>query len=375
MATSSSMAPADVSRSHDSSKRAATRGRAGRRSTAAGCRSAGRCLSARVGATGFETPRSTPIEQRRILDGTAQRPDVIERRCSAGTTPSIGNLADRRLQTDEPARRRRNADRAAGVGADRCVAPSRPAPMPPIRRTSRPASECRSSGWGRDRTPSLRWSCRARTRAGWSCRRRPRRPRGAVPMSDRVTSRDVSVAHARDAAVVGVPADVDEILERDRNAVQRSAVVAALRSPDRPALACASASSASTVMNALSDRIAFGDARQAASVAASAVTPSISIGGQDRPPCVAQRTCSDVRPARSVASRFQSAARSSAVERERVSSSGRRAGSCRRSASCSDCSSQACRGSTESTYLIHMRRTKIIATLGPASASDTAFAS
>src|SRR4026207_1906509 len=47
------------------------------------------------------------------------------------------------------------------------------------------------------------------------------------------------------------------------------------------------------------------------------------------------------------------------------------AGGCRRSASCSDCSSQACRGSTEIAYLIHMRRTKIIATLGPASASDT----
>ena len=102
------------------------------------------------------------------------------------------------------------------------------------------------------RRPTPRWWCRARTRGGWSCRRTRRRPRAAArPPSRRAPPR--GSRRTCDAAVVGTPRDVDDVLERDRHAVQRAAAAARAqlaigrargrRAPRRPA----------RVMNALID--------------------------------------------------------------------------------------------------------------------------
>ena len=159
----------------------------------------------------------------------------------------------------------------------------------------------------------------------------------------RIARRHVSAPHARGRSRWRA-AKIDEILERDRHAVQRAAITAGGN------LLVGVARLRTRLVGEHRDegvdrRIAFGDAREAAvGDGFGAGRPRLKRARQlgQRAAFAArgvsgrlQRTCREAsRAARRSASRFQSAARSAAVDRASPSSSGRSAGSSRRSASC-----------------------------------------
>ena len=177
----------------------------------------------RVSGTGVAgcPAREHGPEQRGVRDAARQRADMIQRRAERHHAGGR-HFANRRLQADDAAAGGRDPDRSAGVrtdrrqphaGGDRHGGPAARSPGRPgqVRRMFR-----------RHRTRSLRWSCRARTRAGWSCRETPRRPARSrsVSSASAVATRSAST---RDAAVVAAAGDVDQILQRDRHAVERPA--------------------------------------------------------------------------------------------------------------------------------------------------------
>ena len=84
-------------------------------------------------------------QQRDVAHGVRERPDLVERR-GEGDDAVARHGAVRRLQPDDAAERRRLADRAARVGAERPAARGRRRPPRPSRPTSRPARSARSHG-------------------------------------------------------------------------------------------------------------------------------------------------------------------------------------------------------------------------------------
>ena len=128
------------------------------------------------------------VEQPRVGDRRGERADVIEltaQRHDAGR----GDLSPLRLEADDAARGGGNANRAAGIGADRaerhagCDRDGRSAARA-AGRARRIDADCAPA-----RTRSPRWSCRTRTRAGWSCRRTPRRLRAGACVTTRIARR------------------------------------------------------------------------------------------------------------------------------------------------------------------------------------------
>ena len=115
----------------------------------------------------------------------------------SGTTPSSRDLAERRLQPDEPAGRRRNADRAAGVGADRGVGHAvehrrgRAA-----RRSARRSARIERMPHGAERRVLVGRAERELVQVGLADEDRARvaQPRPTIGASSRG---DVSLAHAR----------------------------------------------------------------------------------------------------------------------------------------------------------------------------------
>ena len=109
-------------------------------------------------------------EQRGVGDGGGERADLVEAR-GEGDQPVAADRAVGRLDADDAAQRRRLADRAAGVGAER---QRREAGGhgggAPARRAARAPGSGRA-GCGSGRRPSSRSTSPWRTRRGWSCRR------------------------------------------------------------------------------------------------------------------------------------------------------------------------------------------------------------
>ena len=132
--------------------------------------------------TAVRRDRACCSAARRHRSGSRRRPASVRR----GRTPPTECESSRRCRC----RSRRST--------------CRPGPMRPTRQTIRPAIGWDRADGARGRTPSLRSSCRARTRAGWSCRRTPRRPRGAAPRRPRHARRRDRAGRAR-PALVGVP--------------------------------------------------------------------------------------------------------------------------------------------------------------------------
>ena len=92
------------------------------------------------------------------------------------------DAADRRLQPDDVAERRRHPPRPGGVGAQREAARSPPRPRPPSPTTSRPAPAPHRTRCAACRTGCACRPARWRTDRGWSCRAAPPRPpAGAAP--------------------------------------------------------------------------------------------------------------------------------------------------------------------------------------------------
>ena len=124
-------------------------------------------------------PPITSSSERGIGDRRAERTDLVEARRERDE-PVAGDQPVGRLHADHAAERRGQADRAAGVGAERERQRSPRRPRPRCRPTTR-----RRLGWGRAgsrwaRTPSSRSTSPSRTRRGSSCRPGSRRPRRAA---------------------------------------------------------------------------------------------------------------------------------------------------------------------------------------------------
>ena len=117
-------------------------GRAAPPARRAGSRAGPRRVGGSIGAGNAQRGRVAAVvadhvreQQRGVGDVAGQRPGLIQRG-GEGDHPVARARAVGRLQPDDPAQRRRLADRAAGVGADR---PRRQTRRPP-RRRSRPRS-------------------------------------------------------------------------------------------------------------------------------------------------------------------------------------------------------------------------------------------
>ena len=108
-------------------------------------------------------------QRRRVPDVARERPDLVER-AGEGDDPVAADPAVGRLEPDDAAQRRRLADRAAGVGADRQRGveggDGRRGPAAAATRARGPAP----TGWPSGRRPSARWTSPSRTRPCWSCR-------------------------------------------------------------------------------------------------------------------------------------------------------------------------------------------------------------
>ena len=143
----------------------------------------------------------------------------------SGTTPSHGSSPSVGFRPTMP-------QAAAGMRIEPPVSvPTEPKHMPveqrrpPSRRSIRPADRDGSTGWrtgaerglvaGRPERELVQVGLADDDRAGL-----------AQPPHDRRVGRRRSRAGTSEPAVVGVPRDVDEILHRDRNAVQRAAIPA-----------------------------------------------------------------------------------------------------------------------------------------------------
>ena len=155
-------------------------------------------------------------EQRRILDRSRQRAHVVERPAERERA-GAADAAVRRLHAHEPAVRRGNADRAAGVGSDR---PHHRAGRDGCRRAAARAAR----GCGRDPTGCASAVCRRRRRgrASPSCRRD--RPGGSQPRDGGGVLDGRGGVRIRARAVAGRQAgDVEDVLDRDRDPPQRTA--------------------------------------------------------------------------------------------------------------------------------------------------------
>ena len=163
------------------------------------------------------------IHEAGVGDALRQRPDVVER--ARQRHHAVGrDFAERRLEPDDAAGGGGNADRAAGIGADRG---ERHAGRDADRR-----SAARSAWRSRRivrvaRRPERRVLVgraeRELVQVGLADEHRAGLRRCAIAGASRL--RDMAVAHARRGGRRRA-ADVEQILDRDRHAVQRSAVVA-----------------------------------------------------------------------------------------------------------------------------------------------------
>ena len=170
-------------------------------------RSAGRAglaagkLAPRLGdSSEVESQGSLPTrwrkQQRRVGDVAGQRPALVERR-GEGDHAVARHRAVGRLQPDDSAQRRRLADRAAGVGADR------PGREPGGDRRCRAAA--RATGHAVEvprvvapaRRPSSRSRSPSRTRPCWSCRASATPARGEPADGGRGVGRPVAFEDAR----------------------------------------------------------------------------------------------------------------------------------------------------------------------------------
>ena len=104
-------------------------------------RAARRSTSSRSGSW----PQIASSSSAASRDGRRERPDLVERRRERDQAVAR-HRAVRRLHPDDAAQRRGLADRAAGVGAERRAARTRPRPRPPNRRSTRRAPATRRAG-------------------------------------------------------------------------------------------------------------------------------------------------------------------------------------------------------------------------------------
>ena len=145
----------------------------------------------------------------------------------------VRDAAGRRLDRGDPAAVRGVAQRAADVVAEPERAHARGERAPPRRRSSRPRSRPGPTGCASARAARSRCGCAGRGRAG-SCGRSGSRPRraGARPAARR-SARSPRPARGRRRSS-RVPGDVDVLLDRERDAVQRAAAVRRARRPRPP---------------------------------------------------------------------------------------------------------------------------------------------
>ncbi len=155
--TSTIVAPAAASASNACSVRSTTSGSAPSRQVgdAADAQTLDAAVehgrSSRAAARGSTSSRSgrgramTSQRERGVGDGVRERPDLVE---AAGERdqPVAADAAVRRLDADHAAQRRRLADRAAGVGAERRAARTRRRPPPPTPPLDPPGTRLVSSG-------------------------------------------------------------------------------------------------------------------------------------------------------------------------------------------------------------------------------------
>ena len=190
-------------------------------------------------------PAITRATAPRRAHGARERADLIERR-GEGDQAVARDAAVGRLEPDDAAERRRLADRAAGVGAERERRHAAPPPRPPIRRSSR-------RGCGRG--PRV-----ARRAERAVLGRRAHRELVAVGLADddragrsscstTVASYGDRSSRASSTRPWSCAARAEVVLERDRDAVQRPREDGGCRSS---AARRASAPSGSTVWNAWS---------------------------------------------------------------------------------------------------------------------------
>ena len=169
----------------------------------------------------------------------------------AGTTPSVGQRARRRLQADDAAQRGRDPSRTGGVGPerDRDLAVATPPPTPSSNppRCTRARRGC---GTARMRRPGADQAGRELIEVGLADAR-PRRHRAAADR--RSPSRPATYANAGQAGGGGHAGDVDVVLDREgMPAKGRSRPAATGRRPRRSR--ARSASGAGGVIHALSRR-------------------------------------------------------------------------------------------------------------------------
>ena len=159
-------------------------------------------------------------QQGRIGNRPGERPDVIERGAE-GDHAVTGDLAERRLQSDDATGGGRNADGAARVGAHRAEAH---ALGHRCRRTAA-RSACRPRGIDRitDRTERGLVAGRAERELVQVRFADDDRPGVAQPAHDGCVRRRGACRHSRPGRRRRAR-DIDEILDRDRDAVQRSAI-------------------------------------------------------------------------------------------------------------------------------------------------------
>ena len=212
----------------------------------------------RVGRIGAGDHRRAPAPRRRTV--RVERADLIERRRERDQAVAR-HAAVGRLQADDAAERRRLADRAAGVGAERERRHAARRPRPPIRRSSRPACDRAPTDCAPARTPSSRSTSPSRTRRSWSCRRSPRRPlRAASTTVASYGGTNVLEDPRRGGRADAARAEV--VLERDRHAGQRR-VAPSIADRDRSPRRGPARARAVTVLNACSCGSSALDARRA----------------------------------------------------------------------------------------------------------------
>ena len=188
------------------------------------------------------------------------RPDLVERR-GVGDHAVAGDPAVGRLEADDAAVRRRLADRAAGVGAERAEALAARPPPPPSRPTSRPGRASCPTGCG---SPPKRRVLGRRAHRELVQLVLPTQHRAGLAQragDGGVVGRDEVLEDAR--AGGGAHAlGADDVLDRDRDAVERPQRLARRAAADRPPRACSSASSGGHGDEAVQRRLRRLDARQ-----------------------------------------------------------------------------------------------------------------
>ena len=226
-------------------------------------RAARRATRARAGSNPGTSARSSST-QPSTVDG--HRPDVVvargEREAAVGRDEAV-----RRLEADDAAPRRRDPDRAAGVGAERELDVARGDRR--RRAAARAAGEAARVARVRDRAEVrvLRRDRRTRTRAGSSCRRR-RSPRASRRSTASARARGTWSAKRIEPYVVTRPA-----------VSSRSLTATGVPAADAPDARARSVTGATLLAGASWLLRRCGDARPAASTGAPVVGAESSTSG------------------------------------------------------------------------------------------------